>query len=164
MDDRLNKDHEYMLSLSNKKVEQHIAYLLGVVGALFTFISIPEQYMPIILSYKLHILFGFLLLSFTIHNGGKLVYWSVINHFILTHAPADIIIKEEEDQIYWSNNKWKFLNAAKLDILQRTPYNTIKRAPFEKFKLWIAKQFSSIQIFLFCIGASILIWIVSLVF
>ena len=162
VDEDYNQDQEYMLSLTNKKVEQHIAYLLGMIGVLFTFVNIPAKYDTLIIKYNLNILFFLFLISFFIHNTGKLIYWSVINNFILTHRPHKIQIDEDKEKIYRANTKWAFLEAAKKDILQKPPYDTIKRSKFEKSRIYIARIFSSIIVFLVCSFLSVLIWIISI--
>lgn len=161
MDEDYIQSQEYMLSLSNKKVEQHITYLLGMIGVLFTFVNIPENYEPIIIEYHLNVLFFLFLFSFFIHNTGKLIYWSVINNFILTHRPAKIHLDEKQKEIYWANTKWAFLIAAKNDILQEKPYDTIKRTKFEKCRIYIARIFSSIIVFLVCLVLSGFAWIIT---
>jgi hypothetical protein len=160
MTEDIPKAQEYMLTLTNKKIEQHITYLLGVIGIVFTFVNIPDKYLQVLIERKLHLLFYLLLGSFVIHNFGKLIYWSVMNNFILTHKPTKVASSQfiEDDEIYWPNAKWGFFDAAKKDILQKKPYNKLKRNWFEKIKLLIARFFSSLYPLIVCVVASLIIW------
>lgn len=181
MDSQVEKDREFMINWSNNKVEQHIKYILGSIGGLYAAFNILINFELGAIKKPIHILLIFYTFSFILFNVGKMVYWSVINQYIFNHKPTTFELKENESdsidhealdairklnetqlKLLEPNNKWGLINAAKLHIALEPPYNKLKRGDkwFQKFRMWIARQFIGLKTLIISIGVPLIIWII----
>ncbi len=153
---------DFLLSWSNKKLEQHIAYILGSIGAFYTILNIPDKYDPMIIKLKIVPLTILVVFFFVFYNAGRIIHWSVIHQYILTHYPRRLIITENNRYIYSDNMKWRLLRSAYNDLIQKPPYDDLNReySNVGKIRLFIARRFNGLSVLIFCLICPIVLWIV----
>ena len=116
----LEEAREYTLNWTNKKIEQHVTYMLGTIGLIFTVMTFIENNGKNSEDWNLHILLVLMTISFTVINVSKIIQWSLMHQFIMNRKPFEFEYTEEE-KTFSPNYKWGFIVTAKNVILNESP-------------------------------------------
>ncbi len=119
----IEKAREFILNWSTKKIDQHITYVLGTIGLLFTSMTLLGNFPVFSDNWNLSTLVVLMSISLSIFNGCKLIHWSMMNQFILTHKPMKFEFSGEKKEKYSPNYKWGFVEASKRAIIQGATEN-----------------------------------------
>jgi len=163
--EQIEKAREYTLDWANKKIEQHITYMLGTIGLIFTAMNFMENNVILSENWNLPILLVLMSASFTIFNGCKLVHWSVMHQFIMIRQPTKFNFTTKDKEKYLGNYKVAFIDAAKKVILNEPPKKNKDGTTNwdSKIRLGIAKRIIGFTILLKFILVPLGWWFVSLV-